>query len=130
MKCPGLHCPGCGDGGGGALIALVVVIIIAAIAGPVASAADELLTTVIHVLEVVAIVIGSVLGLGVLGGMAWAAHRVHRWQATRRQAIPNHARTAQRLSGPQNAAVEAPRKVIPLTVITEKTVRAKGRNTP
>jgi len=84
------HCPK-GGGGLGALAVLVAVIAIAAVARPVAHAA-------VDVLEVAAIVVGSVLGLAVAGGIAYVALRVHRSHARARLTMSRHAPIAQRRS--------------------------------
>lgn len=95
------HCPKPG-GSGAALLVVLAVVVIAAIARPVVHAA-------IDVLEVAAIVLGSAAALGILGGVAYVAWRVRRWQARNRQAISRHAPAAQALSGPHRRAIEAPR---------------------
>jgi len=122
MKCPGLHCDGCRDGGGGlaALLLVVLAVIIAAAARPVAHAADAVGHAVLEALEITGIVLVSAAGLAILAGMAYGAHRAYRWHAVNRQAIPRQGHMAQRLSGPQSAAIGAPRKVIPLTIVTEE----------
>jgi hypothetical protein len=105
MKCPGLHCPGCGHGGGGAALVVLATVILAAIARPVVHAAET-------VLEVALIVAGAILGLAALGGTAYAAVRLRRWHARTGQAIAEHARDSQALSGRARAAIEAPKVVI------------------
>jgi hypothetical protein len=120
--------------GGGWLLALVVVIVLAAIAAPAEAAAEAVLATVIKVLEIAGIVLASVAGLAALGGMAYGARRLYAWHARNRLDVSRHTPIiqprSQRLSGARPGAIEAPRKVIPLTVIAEKTARRKERNTP
>jgi hypothetical protein len=89
MRCPGVHCPGCGDGGGAIAGIIAVVVICLILARPVEHAADELLHVVLVALEIVAV---SVAGIAVLGGIGAIAYR--RYQ--RRSAIA---------AGSQRAAV-------------------------
>jgi hypothetical protein len=138
-KCSGLHCPGCGDGGGGIAVVLVVLaVIIAAIARPVAHAAGDVLRVAAEVLEVTAITAASIAGLAVLGAAAYGARRAWRWHARNRQAITRQTlagldgsealRAAQAaVLAARRPAIEAPRKVIPLTVITGKSTSTEGR---
>lgn len=107
------HCPP-GRSGGAAVLVVLAVVVIAAIARPVVHAAEV-------ALEVAAIVLGCAAALAVAAGVAYTAWRVHRWQARNRQAIPNHAPTAQPLSGPRRPAIEVPRRVIEGIVIRDDT---------
>jgi hypothetical protein len=79
MRCQGLHCRGCGHGGGGWFAALVVAIVIIGgiLARPVAHAADDAIHVAADVLKITAIVLASVAGVAVLGGLAIIGAWVH-----------------------------------------------------
>ena len=66
-RCPGLHCPGCGNGSG--IIALVVML---AIAGAVIHAIWH---TLVEVAEIAALTVLGTAGLAAVAGIAWLAHR-------------------------------------------------------
>jgi len=91
MKCPGLHCDGCGSGGGGGgvLAVLVAVVIIAAIvARPVehaAAAVGHVVAEILHVLLITAETGGIAAAAG--GTIALAAYvtgRIRDGRAQRR----------------------------------------------
>jgi hypothetical protein len=99
----GAHTHGSG-GGDGLAVLVVLAVIVAVIARPVAAAASAILRVVTEVLEVTAVVLGCVLGLAVLLGLAWLAVRAARsplgrraWGSVRvRAAQRSQARTAPR----------------------------------
>ncbi len=119
------HCP---DGSGhGFVLLAAAVLIIAAIARPVAHAAGDVLHAVAEALEVAAIVLASAAGLAVLAGMAYGGVRLYRWHAKARWAIPQRAQAGQALTEAHRAAIEAPRQLPVVHVITDA-VRERRRS--
>jgi hypothetical protein len=104
MSCKGLHCPGCGDGGGAGLAVLAVV---AVILGLVLHAIWH---TLVEVVEIIALILLSGLGLAAAGGLVYAGLRIRASVRARRPraVIPARAEAVQpgRQLGP---AIEAPR---------------------
>lgn len=86
MKCPGIHCPGCGNGGGRILALIVFLFICAAIARPAEHAATDVFRVVAEVLMITAYVLISVAGVAVLTGVTMIGLRVRRWSLARSQA--------------------------------------------
>jgi len=87
MKCPGLHCDGCRSGSGalGALAVLVVLVVGASVAPAVERAASAVLRVVVDVLEITAIALASIAGLGLITGGVLVGVRVRRRVLARRQ---------------------------------------------
>ncbi|MGO9298422.1 MAG: hypothetical protein ACLP52_31870 [Streptosporangiaceae bacterium] len=112
-KCPGVHCPGCGERGGGVAVVVVVLAVIAVlIRKPVERAADtamRVIGDVLHILLIAAECIGAAAAAFAVG---YAGLSVYRWRASRavhpvRQLEPLKA--AVTLSAPQRPAIEATR---------------------
>ncbi len=111
-KCPGVHCPGCGERGGLAVVVVVLAVIAVLIRKPVERAAGtamRVIGDVLHILLIAAEVTGAAAAAAVAG---YAALRAYRWHAARtaapvRQLEPLKA--AVTLSAPQRPAIEAAR---------------------
>ncbi len=111
-KCPGLHCPGCGDGGGGlAAVAAAVVIVGALIARPVIAAAEAVLRVVVDVIEVTAIVLASGVVLAAVAAVVILARRASASPTRSDAAITWTLRPGQTLTGQHRPAVGAPRRL-------------------
>lgn len=97
-----------GGGGGGGLAVVVVIVVAAVLGGGAASA-------IASALEVILIVIGSLIGLAVLGGIAWLVHRTRQDRPRRPIAAPVVYRLppaeAPRLEAAQPLALEPPREI-------------------
>jgi hypothetical protein len=110
-KCPGLHCPGCGDGDGLGLIALVVAL---AVIGAIIHA---IWRTLVEAVEIAAL---TVLGAAALAAIAGIAVLVHRARQNRPRR-PVAARPVYRippepgpqLSDPYKPAIEPARLLTP-----------------
>jgi hypothetical protein len=102
-RCPGLHCPGCGDGGGGALIAVLVAL---AVVGAIIHAIWH---TLVEAAEIAALTVLSLAGLAAVAGLGYAALRVRARMASPRaqRVIPVRAEVI-RLGSPVRGAIEAP----------------------
>jgi hypothetical protein len=87
MKCPGLHCKGCGDHGGGAFVVLVVIALAlaAALDRPIDRAASAVLRVVVNVVEIAAIALVSLAGLCLVAGGVLVGARVRRFVLARRR---------------------------------------------
>ena len=96
------HCPK-GGGSGAALLVLLAVIVIA-VAGPIASAAADMLRVAVDFLEIAGVVVASVAVLGVAG---WAASRVYARHSP--AALETQARPP-RIAARRAPAVEASRQ--------------------
>lgn len=83
MRCPGIHCDGCG--GGGAPVGLIALAVAAGVAYALLRAIWHTLVTVA---EIVVIVLGASLGAAVLAGLGYAAVRVRRYVLDGREARP------------------------------------------
>lgn len=81
-KCPGVHCPGCGDGGGGGLIAVVVALAVAA------AALYHVRRGIEAGAEIAGIIIAGVIGTVIVAGIGYAAVRVRRYAVARRAFPP------------------------------------------
>jgi hypothetical protein len=104
-KCPGLHCPGCGDGGGGLAVVLVVLAVIAAAGYHVRHGIET-------GLEIVMWSIVGAAGLAVAGGLVYAGLRIRASVRARqpRTVIPARAEIVQlRAELFDPPAIEAPR---------------------
>jgi hypothetical protein len=104
-KCPGLHCPGCGDGDGGigALIAVLVALAI------VAAVLHAIWHIIVEAAEIAALAVVSAAGLAAVAGLGYAALRIRaRVTSSRaRQVIPAPIQVI-RLDPPIRDAIEAP----------------------
>ena len=67
-RCPGLHCPGCGDGGGG-IIALVVALVV------IGAAIHAIWHAVVEAAAIAAVTVLSAAALAAVGGVAYFAYR-------------------------------------------------------
>jgi len=103
-RCPGLHCPDCGDGGGGALIAVLVAL---AVAGAIIRAIWHVL---VEAAEIAALVVVSAAGLAAAAGLGYAALRVRASiVSSRREAAPK-AVIISSIDRSQPPAIEPPRR--------------------
>jgi hypothetical protein len=111
-KCPGLHCPGCGDGLG--LISLVVAL---AVIGAVIHA---IWRTVVEAAAIAAVTVLGAAGLAAIGGIGYLVYRVR--QTRPRQNRPRRPVTARPvywlppetrpgLSEPYKPAIAPPRVI-------------------
>ena len=101
-RCPGLHCPGCGDGGGGLIAVLVALAVLVAVL-------HAIWHTLVEAAEIAALTVLSFAGLTAIAGLGYAALRIRARVASSRgkQLIPARAEVIQ-LGPPGRDAIEAP----------------------
>lgn len=109
------HCPPERGSGLGIIIAVAVLV---AVVAAIRTAMPTIEHTAELAIEVLVIAVASVVGLAAIGATAYVAVRVHRSQATNRQAIAQQGRAGQAVSGPHRPAIAARRA--PLYVITSE----------
>jgi len=99
--CPGLHCPGCGDGGGGLAALIVVLVVIGAVI-------HAIWHTLVEVAEIAAWTVLGAAGLAAIAGLVYAAVRVRASVTTSR---PGRVIPAEviRLGTPARDAIDPPR---------------------
>jgi hypothetical protein len=111
-RCPGLHCPGCGDGGGGALIAVLIAL---AVTGAIIRAIWH---TLVEVAEITAFTVLGAAALAAAAGLVYVALKVR--EATRARhdrpiafrVVSVAAEASPRALGssqPRTAAIEPPK---------------------
>jgi hypothetical protein len=102
MKCPGLHCDGCGDGGSGPTAGAAAVIFIAvAIAierKPIGHAISQVTRVIIDLAEITGAVIGSAVVIVLAVSVGRRLARTHARASLPSSPAPRLSRTAPRLS--------------------------------
>jgi hypothetical protein len=95
MKCPGLHCEGCGRGGGSLVLAVTAAALL--IGSGAASA-------IVDALVMILIITGCTIGLAAVAGIAWLIYRARQDRPGR----PIAARPVYQLAPETRPHLEAP----------------------
>lgn len=128
--CPGLHCPGCGDGGDSWIIALVVAV---AVIGAIIHAIWH---TLVEAAEIAAVTVLSATALAIITGIAVLVHRTRQNRLRRpivaRPVYRISPGTGPQLSDPYKPAVEPTRVLAPgqLTVVVTRSSAHLEENRP
>ena len=78
FKCPGLHCPGCGDGDGWAVTALIVALAV------IVAVLRAIWHTLVEIAEIAAWTVLGIAGVAAAAAIGYAALRVRAGLASRR----------------------------------------------
>lgn len=113
-KCPGLHCPGCGEGGGCSVGFAVLVLVVAAAVHAAWHTVIAIWRAVVTALEIAAYTLVSLAGLAVVAGLVYGGYRVNRALRRRAAARPLRVVSVRPVADKVvSGEIEAPRTVPP-----------------